>query len=174
MPTIHALIRNGKLKAEQVPRGDGGRFRWQIDSASVDKHLRVHGRYDKPAQKRVSLTVISHRMGELEAQVHELLGQNVPGVTGGRDLADARARIVNLEETLARADAATDLRQRADSARSELVAHLMAALEAAAEGDELQRQVELQLRETIRALLGPGHAWGLTSTNQQAQHSSPR
>lgn len=169
VPTIHALIRDGQLKARQQLWGESGRFRWRIDSASVDKHLKVHGRYDQPAQKRLTL---ADRVGRLEDQVRQLLQSPDPRTTGDRDLADARARIVNLEEALARADAATDLRQHAETTRSELVAHLTAALKAATSVDNLQRQVESQLQETIRALLGPGHVWGLTSTSQPAPRSS--
>lgn len=176
MPTIHALIRDGRVRARREPRGRGGRFRWRIDSASVDEHLALHGRYDQPTspQSRLRLTVVAARVESLEAQVQELLARPDSHTSTGRDLADARARIVNLEEALERAQAASDLRERVESARSELVLHLIDAVKAAAGANELQRQVEAELQAAIRSFSTPGHVWGLTSTSQQAPRSSPQ
>lgn len=175
VPTVGKLIRQGKLSARQEPRGQLGRFRWRIDSSSIDKYLAAHGRYDQATtSRRVQLATVVARVEELEAQIREICGRSPVGEPQGSDLADARARIVTLEDALARTQAAADLHHDIDRAHAELVGHLMEALKASTAVDGLRGQVEDQLRETLSTLLTPGHVWSFTSTSQQELRSPPR
>jgi excisionase family DNA binding protein len=168
IPTVDKLIRKGKLSARREPRGQLGRFRWRIDSSSVDKYLAVHGRYDQATTShRVRLATVAARVDELEEQIGEIRGRAPDGKPQGSDLADARARIVTLEDALARSQAAADLHQDIDKAHAELVGHLIKALNASTAVDGLRGQVEDQLREALSTLLTPGHVWSLTSITQQ-------
>jgi len=162
-PTIRALIRAKKLCASRESRGSS--FHWFIDKESVQKFLATHGRYDEVPLARPSLKSLEARLSALESR--EPSSFSAPKSRRGesdtaRQLANARARIVNLEEALVRSHASTELLREAEESRAEVVQHLLAANVAAERADGLRRQAHAELEEVIRSFSRPGHPGELT------------
>ena len=89
-------------------------------------------------------------------------GQRTPGVNRigeeGRERDDLRARIVSLEEALARVRLAAELQRDADAERAAVVGRLLEALSASERAEALRRRAVTELEEALAAFSGPGHA----------------
>ena len=114
-PTVTALIAKGHLQATRQPRGKLSI--WRIDERSVERWLDEHGRYDEQGRGgRSRLAKLEAEVSALREEVRALASadQRTTGVSrmgeeGERD--DLRARIVSLEEALARVRLAAELQR---------------------------------------------------------------
>lgn len=160
-PTVGALIRGGTLQATKQARGS--LFRWLVDAQSVESFLNKHGRYDDETlhAAKPSLKSMEQRVSVLEQLVRPAGSRDAVTTTRTRELEDARARIVNLEEALARSRVAAELQTEADGARAEVIQHLLAATAAAERVDGLRRRATAELDEALQAFTRPGHAGDL-------------
>jgi excisionase family DNA binding protein len=166
-PTVRSLIGAKTLRARKQTRGS--RFQWLIDQDSVDAFLASHGRYDEGGRSARSLKSIDERVSALEGEVGRMSSLSLPTTdradsSTSRQLNDARARIVDLEEALARSRTSAELQREADEARAEVVEHLLAALAAADRADGLRRRGQAELDEAVQGFSLPGHAGDLRDT----------
>lgn len=160
-PTVRQLIAKGELVAERRPRGS--RFGWLIASESLEVFLATHGRYDtQGTNRRVTLKVLNEKVETIEQQVRQMWrpnGENRPdlGAEELRHLEDARARIFDLEEALARSHIAEELQREADEARAEIIGHLLAAVASAERADGLRREAISSLNEAVQSFSRSGY-----------------
>lgn len=161
-PTVVGLIERGDLPASKEQRGS--RFYWQVDEDGLQNFLDKHGRYDGgKRQSRSKLAKLEASVSELQHEVRVLTGSGVRGSASKvrnleRERDDLRARIVGLEEALARAHSAADLQSQADAERAAVVRHLLEAVAASERADSLRRQALQELEEALAGLSRPGHA----------------
>jgi hypothetical protein len=156
-PTIRTLIAQEKLTASQVPWG--ARFKWSVDESSIEGFLKAHGRYDQRRRRSApSVVDLAGRVAALE-EAAQRRDQNLGTPTEGtfRQLEDALARIVVLEDALARLHGVAEVRTAADAARSEVIDHLLAALRTAEQLDVIRREGQAELEEIIAGFSRPGH-----------------
>ena len=85
----------------------------------------------------------------------------VADIDVARERDDLRARVIQLQDAVARMREATDLQRQADGQRAEVVDHLLAALRAAERGDELLRHAVAELEEAVAGSAVPGHLGSL-------------
>jgi excisionase family DNA binding protein len=165
-PTVRSLIEAETLLARKEIRGSS--FQWRIDKDSVNSFLAAHGRYDERVRTAgPNLKTIDARLSALEDEVHRRSSPQSPGVTQSatsRQLDDARARIVDLEEALARYRSSAELHSDADDSRTEVIEHLLAAVAAAERADGLRRRANAELDEALQGFTLPGHAGDLTDS----------
>lgn len=161
-PTVRSLIMTGILQATK--QRQGSRFQWLIDEQSIEGFLAEHGRYDDKSRRTSNVESVNHRLSTLEQEVSRLSSANSrfagpPDLeTTARQLADARARIVDLEEALVRSRVAAELQRGADDARAAVVEHLLAAVAAAERADEFRRRAHAELDEALQGFSREGHA----------------
>jgi excisionase family DNA binding protein len=162
-PTVRSLIVTGVLRATKQPQGS--RFQWMIDEQSIEGFLVEHGRYDDRSRRAGSnVKSVNRRLSTLEQEVSRLSSGNSrfarpPDLEStARQLDDARARIVDLEEALVRSRVAAELQREADDARSAVVEHLLAAVAAAERADEFRRRAHAELDEALQGFSREGHA----------------
>src|ERR1035437_1051622 len=164
-PTGRSLIEAETLRARKQTRGSS--FQWRIDEDSVNAFLATHGRYDEGVRStRPSLKTIDDRLSAVEDEVYRLSSPQLSTTSGARsatfrELDDARARIVDLEEALARSRSSAELHLDADDARANVIEHLLAAVAAAERADSLRRRAHAELDEAIQGFSLPGHAGDL-------------
>jgi len=161
-PTVTALIAKGHLQATRQPHGKLST--WRIEERSVERWLHEHGRYDE--QNRGGRS----RLAKLEAEVSSLreevlaLGtvDQQAGINStaedGRERDDLRARIVSLEEALARIRLVAELQRDAEAERAAVVGRLLDAIGASERADALRRRAVIELEEALAAFSRPGHA----------------
>jgi excisionase family DNA binding protein len=162
-PTVVGLIEKGDLPASKEQRGS--RFCWQVDEDGLREFLDKHGRYDDRRRLgRSKLARLEASISELRDQVR-LLTEVDAGDTDTevrkrleRERDDLRARIVGLEEALARAHSASELQRQADDERAAVVRHLLEAAAASERADTLRRRALAELEEALRQFSRPGHA----------------
>lgn len=167
-PTVRSLIEAGTLRARKETRGSS--FQWRIDDDSVNSFLAAHGRYDERVRiTGPTLKTLNARLSALEDEIHRLslpqlsmTGEAQPATS--RQLDDARARIIDLEEALARSRSSAELQRGADESRSEVIQHLLAAVAGAERTDELRRRAFTELNEALQGFSLPGHAGDLTDS----------
>jgi excisionase family DNA binding protein len=162
-PTVIALIAKGHLRATRQPRGKLSI--WRIEERSVQRWLDEHGRYDEHSRGgRSRLARLEADVAALREEVRALAtaGQHAAGVnrTAGerRENDDLRARIVNLEEALARAHHVAELQRDADAERAAVVGRLLEAMAASERAEALRRRAVTELEEALAAFSRPGHA----------------
>jgi excisionase family DNA binding protein len=146
-PTVRAWIEGGVLTGRQVPWGS--RFRWRVTQESVELAATTRA----PAR-------VTHGTGALEQRVSDLeqrVGSGVP-TNAGSERDDLRAKMVVLEDSLARAHEVAELQAEADAQRSHVIRLLTEALQAADRADELRRLALAQLEESVAGAVQPGHA----------------
>lgn len=154
--TIRNLLKSGQLKGTKEPHGST--FYWVIDAASIAAFSARQGgkRGGKDdalsGQARADLTV---RVERLEAELSALRPPAPDSITAERD--NLRARVVDLQEALARAHAAAELQREADSQRAALTQHLLEALAISERVDELRRRAAAEFEEVLAATMRPGH-----------------
>lgn len=161
-PTVTALIAKGHLQATRQPRGKLSI--WRIDERSVERWLDEHGRYDEQGRGgRSRLAKLEAEVSALREEVRALASADQRttdvsrmGEEGERD--DLRARIVSLEEALARVRLAAELQRDADAERAVVVGRLLEALSASERAEGLRRRAVTELEEALAAFSGPGHA----------------
>jgi excisionase family DNA binding protein len=167
-PTVRSLIEAETLLARKETRGSS--FQWRIDKASVNSFLAAHGRYDERVRiTGPTLKTIDARLSALEDEVHQLSSPQLSTTVGdqsttSRQIDDARARIVDLEEALARSHFSAELQHEADDSRTEVIEHLLAAVAAAEHADGLRRRGYAELDEALQGFTLPGHAGELTDS----------
>lgn len=162
-PTVLALIADGHLQATRQPRGKLSS--WHIDERSVQHWLEEHGRYDEKSRRgRSRLAKLEDEVAALHEEVRALASarQRPAGVhragEEGRERDDLRARIVSLEEALARAHLVAELQRDADAERTAVVGQLLEAMAASERAEALRRRAIAELEETLAAFSRPGHA----------------
>jgi excisionase family DNA binding protein len=164
-PTVRDLLAGGDLHGRQEPMG--GRFRWRVDSESVEAYLVANGPFDGGRHGR------PNRMAHLERKLDRLLevvirlqsesAESAPntGDRFGKALAerdDLRARVVGLTESLARLQSVIELQNGADAERTVVVDHLVAAMSASEQADKLRRAAIADLEEALADANRIGHA----------------
>jgi hypothetical protein len=157
-PTVRSLAERGVLKGRKERRGAS--FVWRIDQGSIDRFLKEHGPFTGRRRPQTS------RLDELERAVASLrqavtaagiaLPASVDAAERERD--DLRARVVVLEDALARTHAAAELQRQADVERAGVIENLTAALSASERADALRREALHELEEAIAGASRPGHA----------------
>jgi excisionase family DNA binding protein len=157
--TVRNLAREGTLRATQSPTGI-----WRIGRKSVDAFIGTYGRLDGGRRRKSASAALEAEARRLREQVAQLID-----ASGVRDTAallverdDLRARIIGLEDALARMRAAAELEREAEVERSTIVDQLLAALSAADRADGLRRQALQTLEDGLAGALMPGHP-GTTS-----------
>jgi excisionase family DNA binding protein len=159
-PTIRSLLERGVLAGTQMPRG-GKRTAWIVDSDSLDEFVARHGRFDQKTQQRTG-----PRLAKLEADVAALRAILSEASIGGpgferdaiaRERDDLRARVVTLEEALARSRTAAELQRRAEAARAQSVEHLLAAVAAGERADALRREALAEMDDAVAAASRVGY-----------------
>jgi excisionase family DNA binding protein len=161
-PTIRALIEKGLLEGTQQQWGS--RFRWRVDAASLDRFLAEHGPYEGRRTPKSRMERIETELSLLREAVHALgttVGSENPAQAtddASRERDDFRARVVNVEEALARAHAVAELQRDADAERAAVVEHLLAAAAAAEKADSFRRRALSEMEEALAGFTRPGHA----------------
>ena len=163
-PTVVGLVERGDLPASKEQRGS--RFCWQIDEDGLHRFLDTHGRYDDVRRRpgKSKLARLEASVAELRDEVRLLTGAEVEETDAvvrkrlERERDDLRARIVGLEEALARAHSAGELQRQADAERASAVGHLLEAAAASERADSLRRRALLELHEAIGEFFRLGHA----------------
>lgn len=156
------LIERGDLPASKEERGS--RFYWQVDEDGVQNFLDKHGRYDVGRRpSRSKLAKLEASVSELRQEVRVLTESRAGGTDSevrklGRERDDLRARIIGLEEALARAHSAAELQSQADAERAGVVRHLLEAAAASERADSLRRRALVELQEALAGFSRPGHA----------------
>jgi excisionase family DNA binding protein len=159
-PTVRKLLEAGRLTGVKEPRGTT--FRWKIDGDSVESFLSEHGRFPggrgappRMAGVRKAVESIGDRVARLE-QGARARGEIAPStLESERD--DLRARVIALEDALARMNEVAELQRAADAERSLVVEHLLAAHGATERADTLRRQAVAALEEGLAGFSRPGH-----------------
>lgn len=159
-PTIRGLLASGELSGRKVARGT--RFAWLIDEASVERYRRRHGPFSR--RKRASSPTLLEVAAEVRA-LREAFERD-PARLGGtastqRERDDLRAKVVTLEDALARTRAAVDLQLRADAERATMVEHLLAAASAGERADSSRRAALAEFHEAAGAAAQAGHLGNL-------------
>ena len=146
--TVRTLIGQGRLVATKAPWGR--RFRWLVDRDSVEQLAKAGG-VRKPKR-------LEDRLAALEQEVGALKCARAPD---DRELAaerdDLRAKVVTLEEALARMRAASELQRQAADARADVVSHLLAATAANEKAERLYRRGLEELEEALAGATRAGH-----------------
>jgi hypothetical protein len=137
------LIRRGELKASRERHGS--RDWWIVEPASVEGFLGKYGAFD--GRRRMGVAR-SERIGT----------QARPAEADVKHERDAlRARVVALEDALARQRSVTDLLRQADLERAAVVEHLLAAARAAERADRLRQDALTELDEAVAGFTRPGN-----------------
>jgi hypothetical protein len=159
-PTVRKLLVDGRLKGEKEVHGT--RFHWKIDGKSVARFLSEHGRFAGGPGAPPRIRGVQTAVERLERRVSALEGGRSGDAVSQSALAserdDLRARVVALEERVAGLNEAADLHRAADTERSRVVEHLLAANEASERADALRRQAIAVLEEALAGFSRPGHA----------------
>lgn len=167
--TVGKLIAQNKLKARQHYVGNK-RFVWLVDETSIERHLREHGRYDKPKRR-----TLQGRVERIESELASLrdalktagvdadakpLGATDPGVERERD--ELRAEVSTLRDALARTRDVAELQRLADTERASVIEHLTGAAAASERADAHRRRAMTELEEALAGAIGPRHPGDLT------------
>jgi hypothetical protein len=143
--TVRSLLKAEELAGRK--RLWGKREVWEVDPASIEQFLTLHGRFTGTRRA-------SRRGSPRTAMSDDDLGR----LAAERD--DLRARNVALSDALARTRAAADIQARADDERAAVVRHLLDALAGTERTDELRREAIAELHEAAAAFSRPGHVGG--------------
>lgn len=140
VPTVRHMLEDGRLAGRTEP--NGSRFRWLVSRESVEalrakRDARDHAR----SGDRVTVVQLRDEIAELRSELRAL----APGV---RRASDPPIDAVALHEALLQQRALMDAWQAADSARVEVVHHLLEAL-AASERADASRRDALAAANTI-------------------------
>jgi len=161
-PTIISLIEHGHLRAGRVQRGK--RFAWRIEAESLQAYVAAHGRFDGRRPSTSSrLTLLEREVADLRAAVRGMTtraeADRGPGDEARRedDSDDLRARVVALEEALARVRNVAELQRQADKHRSEMVNYLLIATAANEKADQSRQLAISELEEALAGFTQPGH-----------------
>lgn len=154
--TVRKLLRAGQLKGTKEPHGST--FYWVIDLASIAAFSARRGgkaRRNDNALSGSARADLTTRVERLEAELSALRPAAADPIVAERD--NLRARVVDLEDALARAHAAADLQREADSERAALIQHLLEAVAIGERVDGLRRRAAAEFEEALAATTRPGH-----------------
>lgn len=160
-PTVRRLLENGDLEGQRVPRGN--RFSWSISRKSVDSYLAEHGKFPGTRSGPRGNPPIERQVVRLSEEVVALRSLLPTDLTEGHFQAlqnerdDLRAKLVSLNESLARLESATERQLLADAERAALVEHLLAAVSSAERADKLRREAFQDLQEALADTRRVGH-----------------
>jgi excisionase family DNA binding protein len=143
--TIRNYLRSGTLTGR---RGSDGR-RFLVTRSSVETVLADRGPLDGGRRRK--------RRGS------QLAPDTQAALVGERD--ELRARVIQLQDAVARLREASDLQRQADVQRAWVVDGLLVALGAAERGDALRRQAVDELEEAVAGAAMPGHPGSLFEDN---------
>jgi hypothetical protein len=149
---------------QKILRGriDSKTKKWLVQRASVQNFLAVHGPLDGGRRRKSPTALLEAKVEQLTAEVARLSGlvglgdSQIAAIVSERD--DLRARVVALEDTLAKMRDAADLKRSADAERDEVVGQLLAALHSANRAEGLRRQALESLEGALAGSMMPGHA----------------
>jgi hypothetical protein len=141
--TVRSLLRAGELSGRRVPWGE--REIWQVDRASVERFLALHGRFTG-----------TRRASGKGRPREQRPNDGLAALAAERD--DLRARNVALSDALARTRTAADIQAQADDERAAVVGHLLDAVAGAERADKLRCEAIAELQEAAAAFSRPGHA----------------
>jgi excisionase family DNA binding protein len=157
--TIRNLAREGTLRGTQSRTGV-----WRIRRKSVDAFIHTYGRLDGGRRRKSPSAALEAEVRRLREEVAELMSASGVRETAAllveRD--DLRAKVIGLEDALARMREAAELQRQAEVERSKVVDQLLAALGASDRADGLRRQALQTLEDGLASALMPGHP-GTTS-----------
>lgn len=162
-PTIRSLLQRELLSGRREQMGT--RFRWRVDRESVEKYLEAHGPFDERRLGRpVRTGQYESRLTRLEDQISSLFADPPTISADAEELSraqtardDLRARVVSLEESLARMRSVVELQDQADAERALVVEHLLAASLASERTDKLRRVAIVDLEEAVGDIARVGH-----------------
>lgn len=160
-PTIRRLLEEGAIEGQQLPQKN--RFRWSISPDSVDSYLADHGKFPGVRTGPRGDPTIERQVARLSKEVEalrSLLPDNLSesyfeALQNERD--DLRAKLVSVNESLARIEAATERQLLADAERAALVEHLLGAVSSAERADKLRREALDHLQEALADARRAGH-----------------
>jgi hypothetical protein len=151
-PTVRSMLVRGDLSGRKERHGS--RDYWLVRSTGIDRYLDLHGKVDdrrkRAAGGRRDDVEFTAEGGPARSWASELDRL-------GRERDDLRARVVELQDALARTRTAAELQARADVERSVVLEHLLAAAQAGERADELRRQALAELHEAVGVVTRPGH-----------------
>ncbi len=159
-PTVRLMWDRGELTGHQAQHG--ARTWLRIHVSSINAYLAAHGKFKRSGQIPSAIEEELRELRELIAgsdDVDRRSGQG--GIARERD--DLRARVISLQDALARMRAAAELHRAAERERSAVVDHLQAALAASERADELRRNAYAELEEAVSGAMFPGHPGELES-----------
>jgi predicted ArsR family transcriptional regulator len=160
-PTVRKLLGAGTLTGEK--EAHRSRFHWKVHGKSVERFLSEHGSFPGGLGAPPRIAAVQRAVDRLEERVNalgELRGEEeAAGPTAlASERDDLRARVIVLEDALARMNQAAELQRAADAERSLVVEHLLAANSASERADALRRQTVAMLEEALAGFSRPGHA----------------
>jgi excisionase family DNA binding protein len=152
--TVLNLIREGTLRATKSPKGV-----WRIRRKSVDAFLNAYGRLEGGRRRKSASAALEVEVGRLREQVAQLTAatdiRETAALLAERD--ELRARVVSLEDALARMREAAELQRQAEADRSTVIDQLLAAVAGSDRADGLRRQAVRALEDGLAAALMPAH-----------------
>jgi chromosome segregation ATPase len=153
--TIRTLLGDGTLTGRRGPRNA-----WLVDRVSVASFLGTRGPLNGQRRRKSRAAELEDEVNRLRAEVDRLtVAVNATG-SGAAALQERdalRARVVELEDGLAQMRDAAELQRRAETERSELVDHLLAAVASADRADALRREAVEKLEDALARTRVPGH-----------------
>lgn len=153
--TIRTFLGDGTLTGRR-----GARNAWLVDRASVASFLRTRGRLNGQRRRKSRAAELEAEVNRLRAEVERLteaVNARGSGAAALQERDTLRARVVELEDGLAQMRDAAELQRRAETERSELVEHLLAAVASADRADALRRQAVEKLEDALARARVPGH-----------------
>lgn len=156
--TVRNYLRQQVLRGRIDPRTK----RWCVQSASVESFLSAYGPLDGGRRRKSAIALLEVKVEGLTAEVARLSAvvgledPDIAAIVSERD--ELRARVVALEDALAKMRDAAELQRSADAERDETVRQLLAALQSANRAEGLGRQALKSLEEALAGSLVPGHA----------------
>jgi excisionase family DNA binding protein len=156
-PTVRALLARGELTGLKIPRGD--RFAWLIDESSIQRYLAQQSGQFTPQRGSSGsrIAALEREVAAFHAAIKAANSQDPDIDRVQRERDDLRATIMTLQDALARARTVADLQRQADTARAQIVEHLLAALAASEQADRLRRSAIAEIEEALAAASQAGH-----------------
>ena len=147
--TVRHLIARGHLSATKEPWGS--RFRWLVDAESVERVAKAGVLRSRPRRILERIAVLERDIAAIQRVHHP----NNRLVEAERD--DLRAKVITLEDTLARMRTASELQRAASEARANVVSHFLAATSANEVAEKAYRRALEELEEALAGATGAGH-----------------
>lgn len=155
--TVRTYLRQQVLDGRRDPRTGAWLVRWE----SIESFIAAYGRLNGGRRRKSQIAVLEADVLRLTGKVARLTSAAGAGdaemiaILDERD--DLRARVVVLEDALARMRNAAELQRQAEAERADMVSQLLAALGSADRADRLRRQALESLEDALAGGAMPGH-----------------